>query len=463
MAAYVPTVWVNDTTPALTAANLNKLTTEFAAQATAKGIANTLPTWADGVAPALTESAPLNEMERIARQVALAVGLSYISTVWDIGWTPARNATRLNRLEEQARLNRIVIDGASQYPATYLIGPLGAGVPLPTYGKKFLLGWWGKNPDGSTSLSEWQTGVSARETAMGRKYNGLHMGHGGAGSDLGGPGCFSYGFGAAGYNWINSHGALPITSWSPNGYGILDYAAGDSAAMSCLNAVIDWFKQFPFTIMLRWWWEYNQAYDTTPYDPWGHGSNPNPADFISAWRRVVEQFASRGATNVGFWWNPLDRAGGNARILTDQSYPGDAYVDWAGVECYNACTWAGGGGCTPLHNGWASIAEILDYHISGGNNPSMYQAYSPRKPFGTGEGACVFDPAAPSTAKGDWFRNGISSIGNMSLVGWSIYDIDISALPGEHNYKVDDPISNPDTYNGWKSLAASSIWQPGPA
>lgn len=48
MAPYTPTTWVNDGAPALTAANLNHLTNELKAQALAKSIAHTLPTWVDG-------------------------------------------------------------------------------------------------------------------------------------------------------------------------------------------------------------------------------------------------------------------------------------------------------------------------------------------------------------------------------------------------------------------------------
>ena len=110
MAAYTPTVWVNNVPPPMSAANLNKLTNELELQASDQGIAHSLPNWVDGAAPAITDAAPLNEMERIVQNVAESVGLSYTPTVWSSGWTPARNATRLNRLEVQAQANRAAID-----------------------------------------------------------------------------------------------------------------------------------------------------------------------------------------------------------------------------------------------------------------------------------------------------------------------------------------------------------------
>lgn len=117
MTAYVPTAWVNNVAPALSAANLNKLTDELELQASDVGITHSLPTWADGVAPALTDAAPLNEMERVTRDVALAVELSYTPTVWETGWTPARNAARFNQLEAQAVANRNAIDSITE-PST---------------------------------------------------------------------------------------------------------------------------------------------------------------------------------------------------------------------------------------------------------------------------------------------------------------------------------------------------------
>lgn len=99
--AYTPTIWVNDQAPALSAANLNKLTDELEAQAATHGIAHSLPTWADGTSPALTDANPLNEMERVTELLSTATGLSYTRTIWSTGWTPARSAMRLNKLEQQ--------------------------------------------------------------------------------------------------------------------------------------------------------------------------------------------------------------------------------------------------------------------------------------------------------------------------------------------------------------------------
>jgi hypothetical protein len=112
---YTPTNWKNapDTSTPMSATNLNKLTDELESQAAVFAIPHTLPTWANGVAPAITDPNPLNEMERVTAAVAQQLGLSYGQTVWESGWNPARNATRLNKLETAAMLARSAIENLS--------------------------------------------------------------------------------------------------------------------------------------------------------------------------------------------------------------------------------------------------------------------------------------------------------------------------------------------------------------
>lgn len=116
---YTPTVWKNDQAPALSAANLNKLTDELEAQAAEKGVAHSLPSWADGSDPAITSAAPLNEMERVISVISDAVGNPYTRTTWQEGWTPARNAARFNAMETATAANRSAIDTTPGAPSGY--------------------------------------------------------------------------------------------------------------------------------------------------------------------------------------------------------------------------------------------------------------------------------------------------------------------------------------------------------
>lgn len=114
---YTATTWVNNQAPALSAANLNKLTDELEDQANDSG-ANIplLPTWVDDAAPALTDAAPLNLLEQATLAIATELGLSYTPTVWEEGWTPARNATRFNKLELAAQAARVAIEAQVEPP-----------------------------------------------------------------------------------------------------------------------------------------------------------------------------------------------------------------------------------------------------------------------------------------------------------------------------------------------------------
>jgi len=65
--------------------------------------------------------------------------------------------------------------------------------------------------------------------------------------------------------------------------------------------------------------------------PWGWHHTP-AAEWIAAWRHVVTLFRDSGATNVTWLW---DMSGvSNATGPVRDWWPGDEYVDWAGVDGY---------------------------------------------------------------------------------------------------------------------------------
>jgi Glycosyl hydrolase family 26/PASTA domain len=81
---------------------------------------------------------------------------------------------------------------------------------------------------------------------------------------------------------------------------------------------------------------------------WGQSPRANPnlttADFVAAWRRVVDIFRQVGASNVSFAWIANDYPP-DAVPWVDPDiaayYPGDAYVDWVGadIEDFSAPSW----------------------------------------------------------------------------------------------------------------------------
>jgi PASTA domain/Glycosyl hydrolase family 26 len=112
-------------------------------------------------------------------------------------------------------------------------------------------------------------------------------------------------------------------------------------------------------------------------------ANPNltPADFVAAWRRVVDIFRGVGADNVSFAWVP------NVYPLTPVTwvdsniaayYPGDSYVDWAGADTYD---YAPPSWLDPIyafavaHNKPFFIAEWGVRHSSSTLTPTQEQAW----------------------------------------------------------------------------------------
>jgi hypothetical protein len=322
-------------------------------------------------------------------------------------------------------------------PASYFTGPLGSRNLLPAKPGAFLIDEYGGY---GTSWDQTKAGILQRQQDMGRGFDGIHVHYGGDGSYLGIANCIaSDRVSARPPDWIHGLGAFPVVTWMPN-RTIADVNAG--LVDPCFRAVADHFKSFGFPVMLRIWNEFDLSFVT-----W-HACGQS---FIDAWRRVVGIFRQQGATNVGFWWTPEE---GVDRTCVNNSYPGDAYVDWVGSDSYNTC-YVGEGGCwsTPYHSGWAAFAELFNYQ--GLSFKSQHDLWGPRKPFVVGETNTVYDPNNPNR-KGDWYGAIPAAAQSMPyLRGISFYDQDVSAVEGpRNNYRVDYPTSNPNVYSGFKKMAA---------
>jgi beta-mannanase len=76
--------------------------------------------------------------------------------------------------------------------------------------------------------------------------------------------------------------------------------------------------------------------------PWAEGVNGNTAgQYVAAYRHVHDIFQQVGATNVQWVWSPNTIMDGAPAL--SELYPGDAYVNWLGVDGYNwgsSASWA---------------------------------------------------------------------------------------------------------------------------
>ena len=88
------------------------------------------------------------------------------------------------------------------------------------------------------------------------------------------------------------------------------------------------------------------------WDPWSPGVNTNTvADYLAMWRHVVTVMreTGNGLPNVRFVWSPnVISPGADFTPM----YPGDAYVDWVGLDGYN---WG-----TVRDIGWQSFAQVFE-------------------------------------------------------------------------------------------------------
>lgn len=130
-----------------------------------------------------------------------------------------------------------------------------------------------------------------------------------------------------------------------------------------------------------------------------------PANYVKAWQNIVTTMRANDPKHVikGFFWNPTD---GNVQIQSASFYPGDAYVDYVGIDTYDvayggaypvspsqptqaqqAAAWTNT--ILPRINGYADLArahgkpmvigewglwQLNDkWHPSGGDDPSYIQ------------------------------------------------------------------------------------------
>jgi hypothetical protein len=89
-----------------------------------------------------------------------------------------------------------------------------------------------------------------------------------------------------------------------------------------------------------------------PWAGWSNGNNP--ADYVPAWRHTVDLFRREGVTNVRWVWAPNNVGLPNWNASSfKQFWPGESYVDFAGVDGYNF-------GRSDSWSSWASFSKIFD-------------------------------------------------------------------------------------------------------
>jgi mannan endo-1,4-beta-mannosidase len=174
-------------------------------------------------------------------------------------------------------------------------------------------------------------------------------------AQCGGASCSFYSFPTEPMDSIREHGSIPVLSWSSQAipstlnqpdFQLSDVIAGryDDYIARFATEARDWGHPF----FLRFNWEMNGD-----WFPWAEGVNGNvPGQYVAAWRHVHDIFVAAGAGNVSWVWCPFVDPSGSLRSLASL-YPGDAYVDWTGLDGYN---W----GANPASpRGWRSFDQLF--------------------------------------------------------------------------------------------------------
>jgi hypothetical protein len=189
------------------------------------------------------------------------------------------------------------------------------------------------------------------------------------------PGCSFYSFPSGPLENIRMHGSIPVLSWSsqsiPSSKNEPDFQLSDVIAGrydSYIREFATKAKAWGHPFMLRFNWEMNGK-----WFPWHEGVNGNqPGEFVKSWRHVHDIFSEVGASNVTWVWCPNVEYSGSTPL--SEVYPGDAYVDWTGLDGYNR-------GTNPVApEGWKTFSQVYksSYNAIAGS-------IAPSKPLMVGE------------------------------------------------------------------------------
>jgi hypothetical protein len=172
-------------------------------------------------------------------------------------------------------------------------------------------------------------------------------------------------------------GRIPMITWWGVGNSKVINGLEDGLIRERAAAV----RAFGRPVFLRWGAEMNGDW----YAWSGAASGNDPAKYVAAYRHIHDLFTAAGATNARWVWAPnADSHPGGTSVKSWNNwrnyYPGDAYVDWVGIDGYN---WG-----TVDDNVWQSPDSIFG---------PIYRDYAGRKPIMLAETSSVESGGSKAT------------------------------------------------------------------
>jgi hypothetical protein len=159
-------------------------------------------------------------------------------------------------------------------------------------------------------------------------------------------------------NAVRSRGAMPVISWEPwiGKTNDPDWALSTIIAGRHDTYIREWSRDvaaWGHPIYVRPMHEMNGYWSA-----WSPGVNDNTTEeFVLAWRHIVDVARGEGATNIRWVWAPnIDSD--NPRMSSFASvYPGDDYVDWAGLDGFN---W----GTSRITTSWRDLSTTFAHSVA---------------------------------------------------------------------------------------------------
>ncbi|MFN8074738.1 MAG: glycosyl hydrolase [Kineosporiaceae bacterium] len=184
-----------------------------------------------------------------------------------------------------------------------------------------------------------------------------------------------------------SQGVLPHYTWEPwnPSLGVKD--SGQIHLQDIVNGTWDSYirargaelASAKVPVMVRWGHEFNGD-----WYPWGLANNGNNgALYAQAFRHVHDLVVQQGATNVQWIWAYNNNSSPNQSWnAPSTAYPGDAYVDWVGIDGYN---WGKAPSWDPAGNYWTSFTDLIS------NAYNQARSIAPKRPVMVAEMASTED------------------------------------------------------------------------
>jgi hypothetical protein len=237
---------------------------------------------------------------------------------------------------------------------------------------------------------------------------------------------------------IHAAGAVPVLSWGSDGATNCDRCIADGQVDTYINAWAQDFKSLPYTVVVRFDWEMNGF-----WFGFSAGANGNTsADYVAMWRHVHDVFTANGVTNVRWFWCP-NTSDGIGDFSPD--YPGDAYVDYVGVDLFN---W----GTFHSANSWQTFTQLMTQSYG------LLSTLTSSKPIILGEiGSCdtIYNGGTGDT-KEAWITSAFLTEIPQSFPRIVAFMWFNESKSGECNFQID---STPATLAAFQQVAASPLWQ----